>query len=83
MKPPSTDPDTTRGKDWERRKPPFEAAHLALEITVENQRQLVGALAEKLGVDVKALTRTQLEGFDAIVKAASRLATDIPGNPEA
>ena len=46
------------------------------------QRQLVGAVAEKLGIDVNEMTRVQLEAFDAIVKAASALPTDIPGNGE-
>ena len=79
-KPPSADPKVTRGKDWERRRAPFDAAHTALEGTVNAQRQLVGAIADKLGIDVKGMTRAQLEAFDAVVKAARDLPTDLPGN---
>ncbi len=82
-KPPSEDPKQTRGKDWERSRPPFDAAHTAFEATVLAQRQLVGAVAEKLGIDVDEMTRAQLKAFDAIVKAASSLPTDIPENGEA
>lgn len=82
-KPPSADPKQTRGKYWERRRPPFDAAHAAFAGTVAAQRQLVGAVAEKFGIDVKEMTRVQLEAFDAIVKAASSLPTDMPGNGEA
>ncbi len=71
LKPPSADPNKTRGKYWERTRPPFEAAHFAFEATVTAQRHLVGAVAEKLGIDVKEMTRVQLETFDATVKAAS------------
>jgi hypothetical protein len=82
-KPPSADPKQTRGKYWERSRPPFEAAHAAFEATVAAQRQLVVAVAEKVGIDVKEATRVQLEAFDAIVKAASSLPTDVPDNGEA
>lgn len=82
-KPPSADPNQTRGKYWERRRPPFDAAHVAFEAAVAAQRQLVGAVAEKFGIDLKEMTRVQLEAFDAAVKAASALPTDIPGVGEA
>ena len=82
-KPPSSDPDKTRGKYWERNRPPFDAAHAAFEATVAAQRQLVGAVAEKFGIDVKEMARVQLEAFDATVKAASGLPTDIPDSGEA
>lgn len=82
-KPPSPDPKQTRGKDWERRRPPFDAAHTALEGTVATQRQLVAAIAAKLGIDVKDMTRAQLDAFDAVAKAANSLPTDLPGNGEA
>jgi hypothetical protein len=81
-KPPSADPKETRGKYWERERPPFDAAHTAFEASVQAQRQLVGAVAGKLGIDVKELTRGQLEAFDAIVKVASSLPTDIPDSGE-
>ena len=81
-KPPSADPKETRGKDWERGRPPFDAAHTAFESSVVAQRQLVGSVAAKFGIDVKELTRVHLEAFDAIVKAASGLPTDIPDNGE-
>jgi hypothetical protein len=82
-KPPSADPSKTRDKYWERSRPPFDAAHTAFAATVAAQRQLVGAVAEKFGVDVNEMARVQLEAFDAIVKAASTLPTDIPDNGEA
>jgi hypothetical protein len=84
-KPPSADPKLTRGKYWERERPPFDAAHSAFEATVQAQRQLVGAVAGKFGIDVKELTRGQLEAFDAVVKVASNLPTDVPdsGEPQA
>ena len=82
-KPPSAEPNQTRGKYWERSRPPFKAAHSAFEATVAAQRQLVGAVAEKFGVDVKEMTRVHLKAFDATVKAASALPTDIPDNGEA
>ena len=81
-KPPSADPNDTRGKDWERNRPPFDAAHSAFVATVAAQRQLVGAVADKFGIDLKEMSRVQLEAFEATEKAASGLPTDLPGNGE-
>jgi hypothetical protein len=78
--PPSSDPKETREKYWERARTPFDAAHTAFEATVAAQRQLVGAVAAKFGIDVKEMTRAQLTAFDATVKAAKSLPTDIPDN---
>src|SRR4051812_11576082 len=83
LKKPSAEPNETRGKYWERQQAPFDAAHIAFEASVQAQRQLVGAVAEKFGVDVKVLTRSQLEAFDAVVKVASGLPSDVPNNGQA